>query len=70
VYIRKKAPDIAFSLKAISGALVIGAGRDRTDDPQTASLVLFQLSYSPDFFSVVKLLRAMILGQCSTAIIN
>jgi hypothetical protein len=24
-----------------------GAGRDRTDDPQTASLMLSQLSYSP-----------------------
>jgi hypothetical protein len=25
-----------------------GAGRDRTDDPQTASLMLSQLSYSPN----------------------
>jgi hypothetical protein len=32
--------------------------------------MLSQLSYSPDFLSVDKLLRAMILGQCSTTKIN
>ena len=66
----KKIPPItAFSVKKQrQEGRIIGAGEVRTRDPQTASLVLSQLSYSPDVLRSIKILRALILGQCSTTI--
>ena len=53
----------SFEYRGSQGFYYGGAGRDRTDDPQTASLMLSQLSYSPDIFSVLKLLHGKFYGQ-------
>ena len=45
---RKSKSPLSLKNQGKSGFLYYGAGRDRTDDPQTASLMLSQLSYSPN----------------------
>jgi hypothetical protein len=61
VKIRK--PAHSSSVKNVRVFINGGAGRDRTDDPQTASLMLSQLSYSPNILSGFKLLHGITIGQ-------